>query len=67
MDGIHRFLDLFFLVRLGVVARLSAQRQCSAISFMNELAVRPLAAAGNLGEAIGQQIGNELTDLSRHE
>jgi len=52
MDGIHRFLDLFFLVRLGVVARLSAQRQCSAISFMNELAVRALAAAGNLGEAI---------------
>jgi hypothetical protein len=65
MNGLHRFPDLFFLVRLGVVARLSAQRQCPAISVMNELAVRTLAA-GNFGEAIGQQIGNEFTDLSWH-
>ena len=48
------------------LARLSAERQNAGISIMNELAVRPLAAAGNLHKAVGQQIGDEFTDLSWH-
>ena len=65
IDGLHRFPDLLRLIRLGVVARLSAQCQGPAISVINKRAVRTLAAVANLGKAIGQQIGNEFTDLSR--
>jgi len=54
MNGLQSFSDLFFLIRFGVVARLSAERQGSGLSIMRELAVRPLAAAGNLSKAVGE-------------
>jgi len=45
MNLLQRFANLLFLVGLGIVAGVSAERQRPRISVVDKLSVRPLATA----------------------
>jgi len=64
MGNLDGSSDLLFLVRLGVVARLAAERHGLGVLGVRENAMRTLT--GQLGEPGLMQIGDQFSHLSRH-
>ena len=56
----------FFLIRLRVVTGLTTDRDRPRVPLVDELAVRSFAPAGDLREAVREQVGDEFADFSWH-
>ena len=59
-------LDVFFLVDLGIVAVVSAQLCLHVCVGINEQAVGSFSAAGGEVKSVLAEVGDELSNLSRH-